>query len=107
MVSGKDVPLHRQRTQPGQTRRARANHQTSPPTMSRIVPGSQYHADNYEAAELSVLRHKEWQEMSHENDDNDSNWNDGVHGRDVGGAGPCSAARADHAGGLVQGSRNA
>src|SRR5262249_58384593 len=64
MVSGIDDSLHRLRTQPGQTLRGRVNHQTFLPLNSRIVPGSQYHCDHYEAAELSVLRHKEWQEMS-------------------------------------------
>src|SRR5262245_32081354 len=63
MASGIDDRLHRLRTQPGQTLRGRVNHQTWLPTINRIVPGGQYHADNYEAAELSVLRHKEWREM--------------------------------------------
>src|SRR5262249_2166316 len=68
MVSGIDDRLHRLWTQPGQTLRGRVNHPTREPllknsqdllpTISRIVPGSQYHCDNYEAAELSVLRHK-------------------------------------------------
>src|SRR5215813_13002341 len=39
--------------------------------------------------------------------ENDSNENDCVRGRDGGGAQPCSAARADHAGGPVQGGRDA
>src|ERR1700746_1214876 len=69
MVSGIDDPPHRLWTQPGQTLRGRVNHRTKEPllkysvnllrTNSRIVPGSQYHGDNYEAVELSVLRHKE------------------------------------------------
>src|SRR5213595_3125736 len=69
MVSGRDDRLRRLRSQPGQTLRARASHRTKElllrystsllTTHTRIVPGSQYHGDNYEAAELSVLRHKE------------------------------------------------
>src|SRR5262249_25107996 len=69
MVSGIDDRLHRLWTQPGQTLRGRVNHRTREPllkyslnrlpTNSGIVPGSQYHADNYEAVELSVLGHKE------------------------------------------------
>ena len=69
--------------------------------------------------ELSLLRHKEGvrpagphsnldtaeeQEILYEND---SNENDCVRGRDGGGAKRCSAARGDHAGGPVQGGRNA
>src|SRR5262249_55139836 len=51
--------------EPARANSTRARKSSSmPPTMSRIVPGGQYHADHYEAAELSVLRHKEWQEMS-------------------------------------------
>src|SRR5215471_10298997 len=67
MASGKDARRHRRRTRRGQTRRARANHRTREPpgrTNSRIVPASQYHRDKNEVAELSVLRHKEEQEMS-------------------------------------------
>src|SRR5262249_22143763 len=62
------------------------------PTMSRIVPGGQYHADHYEAAELSVLRHKRVAGDVHENDSNEKAC---VRGRDGGGGGPCSPARAD------------
>src|SRR5579872_2467344 len=76
-------------------------------TNSRIVPGSQYHGDNYEAVELSVLRHKEWGAGKGDVHENDSNENDCVRGRDCGSAEPCSAARADHAGGPVQGGRDA
>src|SRR4029078_942138 len=69
MVSDIDDPLHRLWTQPGQTLRGRVNHRTrNPPknsrdvlpTSSRIVRSRQYHGANYEAAELSVLRHKGW-----------------------------------------------
>src|SRR5215468_2648154 len=70
MVSGIDDRLHRLWTQPGQTLRGRVNHRTREPLLkysqnsshrnSRIVPSSQYHCDNYEAVELSALRHKGW-----------------------------------------------
>src|SRR5262245_6233868 len=49
------------------TRARKSSNKGTPPeelsellrTISRIVPGGQYHGDNYEAAELSVLGHKE------------------------------------------------
>ena len=41
------------------TRRDPANSENLLPTHGRIVRGNQYHCDNYEAVELSVLRYKE------------------------------------------------
>src|SRR5262245_30355596 len=104
MVSGIDDRLHRLWTPPGQTLRGHVNHRTSSHRTNRIVPSSQYHRDHYEAVELSVFRHKP---RAGDTDENDSKENDCMRGRDGGGAQPCSAARADHAGGAVQGGRNA
>src|SRR5947199_9853201 len=67
MVSGINDRLYRLWTRPGQTLRGRVNHRTREPPKkllnllpmnSRIVRKRQYHCDNNELVELSVLRYK-------------------------------------------------
>src|SRR6059058_1193357 len=51
------------------TRARKSSNKGTPPTLlpnllqtsSRIVPRSQYHCDNYEVVELSILGHKGWE----------------------------------------------
>src|SRR5271167_5037978 len=132
MVSGIDDQLRRLWTRLGQTLRVRVNHRARNLlsysenlvlTNSTIVRIRQYNRDNNELVELSVLRYKKVRSLCFSGNpdtssdsssatgrtgdvyENDSNENDCVRGRDDDGAKPCSAARADDAGGPLQGGR--
>src|SRR5262245_43465625 len=110
MVSGIDDPLHRRWTQPGQTLRGRVNHRTREPLLKNSQSYSERLAESCLAVNIMVTIMKLLNcrfSVIKSVYENDSNENDCVRARDGGGAEPCSAARADDAGGPGQGGRDA